>query len=119
MRRVGGLVLTVTGFLSCPCHLIITLPLLLSLFAGTALGSFLSQNSGLVYAGASIYFVGALAVGTLLLFGRARTQQDEHAACPTCMPLEAETHGQKPSVHLSDPRTHTQGDTIHVHPRAL
>jgi hypothetical protein len=28
MRRIGGVVLTVTGFLACPCHLIITLPFL-------------------------------------------------------------------------------------------
>jgi mercuric ion transport protein len=48
MRRIGGVVLTVTGFLACPCHLIITLPLLISLLAGTALGSFLSRNTGLV-----------------------------------------------------------------------
>jgi hypothetical protein len=106
MRRVGGLVLTVTGFLSCPCHLIITLPLLLSLFAGTVLESFLKQNSSLVYLGASIYFVVALAVGTMLLFGRAHAQQGGHAARSTCMPLEAETHGHESSVHLSDPRTH-------------
>jgi hypothetical protein len=26
MRRVGGILLTVTGFLACPCHLIVTLP---------------------------------------------------------------------------------------------
>ena len=49
MRRIGGIALTVTGFLACPCHLIITLPLLLSLLAGTALGSFLSRNTGLVH----------------------------------------------------------------------
>ncbi len=28
MRRVGGVLLTVTGILFCPCHFIITLPLL-------------------------------------------------------------------------------------------
>ena len=67
MRRIGGIALTVTGFLACPCHLIITLPLLLSLLAGTALGSFLSRNSGLVYTGACLYFVVALALGGLVL----------------------------------------------------
>ena len=63
MRRIGGIALTVTGFLACPCHLIITLPLLLSLLSGTALGSFLNSNSGLVYTGAGLYFVVALVLG--------------------------------------------------------
>ncbi len=67
MSRIGGVVLTVTGFLACPCHLIITLPLLISLPSGTALGSFLSRNTGLVYTGAGIYFVVALALGGLVL----------------------------------------------------
>jgi hypothetical protein len=62
MRRLGGTLLMVTGFLACPCHLIITLPLLLSLVAGTALGSFLSHNTGFVYLGAGFYFVLALAL---------------------------------------------------------
>ena len=37
MRRMSGVLLTVTGFLACPCHLIVTLPLL----AGTLLLSLL------------------------------------------------------------------------------
>ncbi len=75
MRRIGGVVLTVMGFLACPCHLIITLPLLASLLAGTALGSFLAHNTGLVYTGADVYFVVALALGYWFLFGPKR---------PTC-----------------------------------
>jgi len=68
MRRMGGAVLTVTGFLACPCHLIIILPFLASLLAGTALSSFLTHNTGLVYALAGIYFVVALALGYRFLF---------------------------------------------------
>src|SRR6266851_4280537 len=84
MRRIGGTLLTVTGFLACPCHLIITLPLLLSLLAGTALGGFLSRNTGLVYTGATIYFVVALALGAWFLFGPARPIREMDVACPTC-----------------------------------
>jgi hypothetical protein len=108
MRRIGGVVLTVTGFLACPCHLIITLPLLILLLAGTALGSFLSRNIGLVYTGAGIYFVVALAVGASLLFGRARPNHEVNIACPTCAPVEADTHVPESSaqpVNLSDTRT--------------
>ncbi len=66
MRRIGGVALTVTGFLACPCHLIVTLPLLATLFAGTTLGTVLTQQTGLLYTLASIYFVGALALGAWL-----------------------------------------------------
>jgi mercuric ion transport protein len=97
MRRMSGVVLTVTGFLACPCHLIITLPLLISLLAGTALGSFLSRNTGLVTTFAGIYFVVALALGYWFLFGPARPKREGDAACPTCAPAEIETHVQEPS----------------------
>lgn len=97
MRRIGGLVLTVTGFLACPCHLIITLPLLASLLAGTALGSFLARNSGLVYTLAGVYFVVALALGAWFLFGPARGKREMDVACPTCVPAESETQMQEPS----------------------
>lgn len=89
MRRIGGVALTVTGFLACPCHLILTLPLLLSLLAGTALGSFLSRNTGLIYTGAAIYFVVALAVGVFLLFGRTGSDTREKTTCSTCIPVDA------------------------------
>src|SRR5262245_44232246 len=95
MRRIGGVVLTVTGFLACPCHLIVTVPLLASLLAGTALGSFLIRNTGLVYAFASIYFVVALALGYWFLFGPAREKHETDVACPTCAPAETETHMQE------------------------
>ena len=97
MRRIGGVVLTVTGLLACPCHLLVTVPLVLSLLAGTALGSFLSRHSGLVYTGAGIYFVVALALGYWSLFGKSRPRRGVHAACPGCRPVEAETRVQERS----------------------
>ncbi len=97
MRRIGGVVLTVTGLLACPCHLIITLPLLISGLSGTALGSFLSRNTGLVTTFAGIYFVVALALGYWILFGPKRPKRDVDAACPTCAPGEAETRVQERS----------------------
>ena len=92
MRKVGGVVLTVTGFLACPCHLIVTVPLLISLLAGTALGSFLSRNTGLVYTGATIYFVVALALGAWFLFGPKREKREGDTACPTCAPVATDEH---------------------------
>jgi mercuric ion transport protein len=102
MRRIGGALLAVTGFLACPCHLIITLPLLLSLLAGTALGSFLSHNIGLVYAGASVYFIVALAAGVLLLTKRRRTDRQSVPACPTCIPADVPAYEARPSAREDD-----------------
>jgi|GEM_PF-3887912 hypothetical protein len=69
-RRVSGWFFTVTGLLACPCHLVVTLPLVVALLGGTALGGWMAAHEGAITIGASIYFVGALAVGaTLLLVG--------------------------------------------------
>jgi len=97
-RRIGGIVLTVTGILACPCHLIITLPLLTALFAGTALGSFLTHNTGLVYGGAAIYFVVALVLGVRFLLGSNRPPQEVNGACSTCGSVEIGPSVQEPSA---------------------
>jgi len=97
MRRIGGIVLAVSSFLACPCHLIFTLPWLASLLAGTAVGSFLSRNTGLVTTDATIYFVVALLLGAWFLFGPEGGKRESDAACPTCTPVETETHVQEPS----------------------
>jgi mercuric ion transport protein len=102
MRRIGGGVLTVMGFLACPCHLIITLPLLASLLAGTALGSFLTHNTGLVYTGAGVYSVVALALGYWFLFGPKRPKRDLDATCPTYAPVAADTRVQERSPMPDD-----------------
>jgi mercuric ion transport protein len=72
MRSLTGLLLTVTGFLACPCHLLLTLPLLLTLLGRTSLGLFLQQNTGLVFVGASIYFLSRLDPGYVSSIGSAR-----------------------------------------------
>ena len=102
MHRIGGVVLTVTGFLACPCHLIITLPLLISGLSGTALGSFLSRNAGLVYTGAGIYFVVALALGAWFLFSPKYGKREMDAACPTCAPVASDRRVQERSTIPED-----------------
>jgi mercuric ion transport protein len=107
MRRIGGILLTVTGFLACPCHLIITLPLLASLLAGTALGSFLTRNTGLVFTFAGIYFIVALVLGFWLLVGPSRRASQMKVACPTCVAIEPDELLQEQSSiqeELSAPR---------------
>ena len=97
MRRIGGVVLTVTGLLACPCHLIVTVPWLASLLAGTALGSFLSRHSGLVTTFAGIYFAVALALGYWFLLGKSRPKRGVNAVCPGYRSVEAETRVQERS----------------------
>jgi hypothetical protein len=72
------------------------------LLAGTALGNFLSRNTGLVYSGAGIYFVVALALGAWFLFGPKREKREMDAACPTCAPVAFETHLQERSPMPDD-----------------
>jgi len=67
MNKVWGGVLVVSGFIDCPCHLVITFPLILSLLAGTVVGAILAANTGLVYGIAGGYFIVALAAGWYLL----------------------------------------------------
>ncbi|WP_273844002.1 hypothetical protein [Rubrobacter calidifluminis] len=72
-RKIVGYVLAASAIVVCPCHLAITLPILIGLLGGTALGAALAAHTGLVVAGASAYFVAALAVG-LYLAGRKKEQ---------------------------------------------
>ena len=67
MGKVWGGVLFVTGFIACPCHLPLTLPLVVVLLGGTAVGGFIAGNTGLVYGIAGGYFIVALAAGWYLL----------------------------------------------------
>jgi mercuric ion transport protein len=66
-RTITGWFLAVTGFLACPCHLVVTLPLAVALLSGTALGGWITTHQGAIVVGASMYFVGALAAGAILL----------------------------------------------------
>ena len=67
MGKLWGGVLLVTGLIACPCHLIITLPLVLGLLAGTGAGAILGAKTGLVYGIAGGYFIVALTAGWYLL----------------------------------------------------
>lgn len=84
MRHTGaGWFFAVTGFLACPCHLVITLPLAVALLSGTALGGWIATHEGGIAAGATVYFVGALAVGFTLLSMRRASEAGSSCALPT------------------------------------
>lgn len=62
-NKVKGYLLLITGFIACPCHLIITAPIILGIVGGTALGVFLTRNAILIIALLAIYFIVALVFG--------------------------------------------------------
>lgn len=67
------------ALIACPCHLPLTLPLLLSLTAGTAVGVFLERNPGVVPAVSVAFFVGGLALAFHWLGSKA---PKAGASCP-------------------------------------
>lgn len=75
VNRVWGGVLAVTGFIACPCHLLVTLPLLLGVLGGTSVGVFLAANTGLVYGLATGYFIAAIGAG-VYLWNRQKHSRD-------------------------------------------
>jgi len=59
-RGIQNIFLLLTGFLTCPYHLPFLLPALAGLLAGTTVGTFIGDNTDLLIALATIYFVGVV-----------------------------------------------------------
>lgn len=101
MQKRSGWFLIATGFLACPCHLVVTLPLALALLSGTAVGAFLAQNEGLVFGVAFIYFLAALGMGFFLMNFKSRAAAE---VCSECKPETQETLAQSvPTRRESSP----------------
>ncbi len=92
MSRAWGGVLTVTGFVACPCHLPFTLPLVLGVLGGTGLGSFIGANTGLIYGVFTGYFIAGIGVGWYLL---NRRQRAEGAVCAAPRRTRANMRGKQ------------------------
>ncbi len=58
--KIRGYLAAGVALITCPCHLVLILPLILSVTAGTAVGGFLEQNYGFVIAVSIIAFIGGL-----------------------------------------------------------
>ena len=67
--KITGAIVGVTAFLACPCHLVVTLPLLIAAFGGSAVGAFLAANTALVAGLSTLWFVAGLALAWRLLAG--------------------------------------------------
>jgi len=75
-HRIGGYLAAGLALVACPCHLIVTLPLILSVTAGTGVGVYLKQNPGVVIAVSIIAFIG----GLVLAFRWLDSDKHESAA---------------------------------------
>lgn len=53
----------VIAFIACPCHLPITLPLLLAILAGSPLAVWIAQHKGWLYGIMAVVFIASLAFG--------------------------------------------------------
>ena len=61
-HTIKGSVAGIVAFIACPCHLPITLPLLISLTAGTAFSAWLAENKLLVGVISTVVFFGGAAL---------------------------------------------------------
>lgn len=62
-----GTISAAVALISCPCHLPIVMPFLLTLTAGTALGAWLTTNQPLIWALFTLIFLVSL-VGAFLAY---------------------------------------------------
>ncbi len=69
MKKIGAYLLLGVAFVTCPCHLILTLPLALGLLGGTALGAALAAHTGAVVLAMGLFSFVALLGGSRLLVG--------------------------------------------------
>lgn len=70
---VRGYIAGAAAFVACPCHLPLTLPILLTLTAGTAVGGWLANNATLIYvASAGLFIGGLLLAGKWLMTGETK-----------------------------------------------
>ena len=62
MTKIKAYVAGVVAFITCPCHLPLTLPLLIALTTGTAFSAWLANNFFFVSAISTVIFIGGLAL---------------------------------------------------------
>ena len=89
--------LAITGLVACPCHLPLTLPLLLALLGGTGAAAFITTHLGLLYGLAAAYFIASLAGAWLLWEGHARFPPKKENLGPGSGHPSADRPGLRPA----------------------
>lgn len=62
-QKIRSGTMFILSLITCPCHLPITMPLILALLAGTPLAVWMTKNTGWVYGGMTLLFIFSLALG--------------------------------------------------------
>lgn len=91
VRKALGILVGITAFLACPCHLPLTLPLLLALLAGTPIAGVFEANPGLLVLATLFYFVFGFMLAVRLLSEKPRPSGAD--ACCEPRPKEALRRG--------------------------
>lgn len=71
---IKGYLMGALALIACPCHLPITLPILVALTAGTAFSVWLQNNFLTIGGAATVIFVGALVLALKWSGSRARVR---------------------------------------------
>jgi len=66
-HRLRGYLAVGVALVACPCHLPLTVPLLLALMGGTALGVWLAAHQGMIFVASAVLFLAGLGLGLLWL----------------------------------------------------
>ncbi|HKB48951.1 MAG TPA: hypothetical protein VKC57_14705 [Ktedonobacterales bacterium] len=106
-RTLVGWFFAVTGFLACPCHLVVTLPPAAALLSGTALGGWITTHEGAIALGATFYFLGGLTVAGMLLLRSGAPAQPPRRAGRT---MGGELEGDGAADHC--PPTRLQSSAV-------
>ena len=101
MQAIKGIAASLAAFTTCPCHLPLTLPLLLSLASGTAAGLWLATHQQVIWVVSVILFVGSIALTVRWL---QQAQAGTHSGATTA-PAE---------YQLVDHPTHLQNQKVEI-----
>lgn len=73
MQMIKGAAAGLVALIVCPCHLPVTLPVILLMTSGTAVGAWLAANQWSIWITSIVLFAGGLALA-ILWIGRAGTE---------------------------------------------
>lgn len=62
MQTIKGFAAGIVALVACPCHLPLTLPILLVLTSGTAVGVWLATNQWMIWVASILLFIGGMAL---------------------------------------------------------
>lgn len=62
-QKIRSGTMFIISLITCPCHLPITMPLILALLAGISLAVWMTKNTGWVYGGMMLLFIFSLVLG--------------------------------------------------------